>query len=117
MVDISSPASTVTESHRTDKDTTDFDSENSGFSTPNTTDFESAPEKLSKRELNRRRNENFEKEQEKLNNLKKSDAIRRYAFLLGKTDIFAHFLKLHQQRNDHDPALDALLEDTKKTKK
>ncbi|ORX54808.1 hypothetical protein BCR36DRAFT_282567, partial [Piromyces finnis] len=63
------------------------------------------------------RNENFEKEQEKLNNLKKSDAIRRYAFLLGKTDIFAHFLKLHQQRNEHDPALDALLEDTKKNKK
>jgi len=72
------------------------------------------PEKVSKRELNRIRNENFEKEQEKLNNFKKSDAIRRYAFLLGKTDIFAHFLKLHQQRNEHDPALDALLEDSKK---
>jgi len=112
MVDISSPTSTITESHRTEKDTTDFDSENSGFSTPNTID--SMPEKVSKRELNRIRNENFEKEQEKLNNFKKSDAIRRYAFLLGKTDIFAHFLKLHQQRNEHDPALDALLEDSKK---
>ncbi|ORX87384.1 hypothetical protein BCR32DRAFT_260626 [Anaeromyces robustus] len=97
MVDISSPSSTVTESHKTDK-------------------TDSVIEQLSKRELNRLRNENFEKEQEKLNNLKKSDSIRRYAFLLGKTDIFAHFLKLHQQRNEHDPALDALLEDSKKNK-
>lgn len=110
----SSTADTVTDSHRTDKETTDFDSENSGFSTPNLVDTDSVPEKLSKREFNKQRAENFIKEQEKLQELKRGDSIRRYAFLLGKTDIFAHFLKLHQQRNEHDPALDKLLEDSNK---
>ncbi|RKO98091.1 hypothetical protein CXG81DRAFT_14771 [Caulochytrium protostelioides] len=51
---------------------------------------------------------------EKLKDLQVKDAVKRYAYLLGKTDLFAHFLKL-KKNEDGTTALDEIEKLTKAT--
>lgn len=55
---------------------------------------------MGKREDKQQQKASFAKDSANLNAKIKTDATKRYAYLLGQTDIFAHFLNLKKQKGE-----------------
>ncbi|KAJ3067223.1 hypothetical protein HDU98_009590 [Podochytrium sp. JEL0797] len=88
--------------------------------TPDTedTDFSTATEKRGQRkEATIKRNQALAEMSEDLRKRKAADSMKRYAYLLGQTDLFAHFINLRKMRNEDVAMLEVATENEKTKKK
>ncbi|KAJ3026064.1 UNVERIFIED_CONTAM: hypothetical protein HDU68_006238 [Siphonaria sp. JEL0065] len=82
----------------------------------NDTNFEPNEAKAMKKDAKLKRNQELADQSDDLKKKKASDSLKRYAYLLGQTDLFAHFINLRKMRNEDVSFLNDAKESEKQKK-
>ncbi|ORY26420.1 hypothetical protein BCR33DRAFT_726284 [Rhizoclosmatium globosum] len=79
-------------------------------------DFAPTDKKGQKKEAAAKRKEELAGQSDELRKRKDADSMKRYAYLLGQTDLFAHFINLRKMRNEDVSMLNVATANDKKKK-
>ncbi|KAI9337226.1 SNF2 family N-terminal domain-containing protein [Obelidium mucronatum] len=75
--------------------------------------FEPNEKQAQKRDAKQKRNQELANQSDDLRKKKAADSMKRYAYLLGQTDLFAHFINLRKMRNEDVSMLNVATENEK----